>query len=154
MLWHVEKLLSVEINHVLHLKQLHHAGGLGVDIGNPSFMMKDRSKLIAVKMIHTVVWAIFASSILAIPVCAFNKNMSLAWGFIGFVLIEVIVLLINSMRCPLTDIASRYTSERPDNFDIYLPLWLARNNKVIFGGLYIASIVYTVFAQVLTHVRA
>jgi len=23
-----------------------------------------------------------------------------------------------------------------DNFDIYLPLWLARRNKVVFGALY------------------
>jgi hypothetical protein len=24
----------------------------------------------------------------------------------------------------------------PDNFDIYLPLWLARRNKMIFGTLF------------------
>jgi hypothetical protein len=30
------------------------------------------------------------------------------------------------MRCPLTGIAARYTDDRRDNFDIYLPPWLAR----------------------------
>lgn len=37
---------------------------------------------------------------------------------------------------PLTNLAGRYTKERTDNFDIYLPLWLARRNKTIFGALF------------------
>ena len=36
-------------------------------------------------------------------------------------------------RCPLTNFAARYAHERTDNFDIYLPVWLARHNKSIFG---------------------
>ena len=51
-----------------------------------------------------------------------------------------------AMRCPLTDVAARYTSDRRDNFDIYLPLWLARYNKHVFGTLYVAGIVYTLMA--------
>jgi hypothetical protein len=39
----------------------------------------------------------------------------------------------------LTDLAGRYTEERRDNFDIYLPLWLARRNKAIFGMLFIVG---------------
>jgi hypothetical protein len=44
------------------------------------------------------------------------------------------------MRCPLTDVAARYTTARQDNFDIFLPLWLARWNKVVFGSLYAIGI--------------
>ena len=69
----------------------------------------------------------------------------MALGLIAFVLIEVVVLAVNGMRCPLTGVAARYTAERQDNFDIYLPLWLARHNKQVFGGLYVAGIVYTVW---------
>ena len=43
------------------------------------------------------------------------------------------------MRCPLTGWAGRHTDERRVNFDIYLPLWLARHNQSIFGALYVAS---------------
>jgi hypothetical protein len=32
-----------------------------------------------------------------------------------------------------------YTAERADNFDIYMPLWLARQNKTIFGALFIGG---------------
>ena len=43
------------------------------------------------------------------------------------------MLAVNHMRCPLTDLAARYTVNREDNYDIYLPPWLARHNKQIFG---------------------
>lgn len=107
--------------------------------------MTPASKLQLVKVIHTVVWAVFAGSIVAIPIFAHRGHTRTSWWLIGFVAIEVIVLLANRMRCPLTDMASHYTSERQDNFDIYLPLWLARHNQRIFGGLYVAGIVDTLW---------
>lgn len=110
--------------------------------------MEDRSKLIAIKLIHTVVWAIFAASISAIPVFVSIGKLVVAWYLVAFVFFEVVVLLMNRMRCPLTDIAGRYTGARSDNFDIYLPLWLARNNKLIFGVLYIGGFIYLVWVQV------
>jgi len=57
----------------------------------------------------------------------------------GIVLLEVLVLSMNGWRCPLTDIAVRYTDDRSDNFDIYLPRWVAKNNKHIFGALFVVS---------------
>ena len=36
----------------------------------------------------------------------------------------------------MTDLAGRYTEDRTDNSDIYLPLWLTRRNKMIFGTLF------------------
>ena len=110
--------------------------------------MEPASKLRAIKTIHTVVWAVFAGSIVAIPVFAWLGNLSIAWGLIGFVFLEVLVLAVNRMRCPLTDVAGRYTEERQGNFDIYLPLWLARYNKHVFGGLYVVGIVYTIWVSV------
>lgn len=65
--------------------------------------------------------------------------------FILIVLLECLVLIFNQMRCPLTNIAARYTDDRQENFDIYLPLWLARHNKTIFGSLFIVGLIYTIF---------
>ena len=110
--------------------------------------MEPELKLRAIKTIHTLVWAVFAGSILAIPALTLLGSLPVAWGLIGFVFLEVMVLVANRMRCPLTDVAGRYTAERQDNFDIYLPLWLARHNKEVFGGLYVAGIVYTTWASV------
>ena len=32
--------------------------------------------------------------------------------------------------------------DRRENFDIYLPVWLAKYNKLIFGSLYVASVAF------------
>lgn len=39
--------------------------------------------------------------------------------------------------------AARYTQDRCDNFDIYLPLWVARYNKQMFGTLFVGGVMYT-----------
>ena len=41
-------------------------------------------------------------------------------------------------------VAYSWNGDRRDNFDIFLPAWLARYNKVIFGSLYLAGIAITV----------
>jgi hypothetical protein len=87
--------------------------------------------------------AFFASCVFAIPVFAWRGQCRAAAVLIGVVFVEVAMLLLNRWRCPLTDIAERYTDDRRDNFDIYLPEWVARHNKTIFGGLYLAGIVMT-----------
>ena len=97
-----------------------------------------------VKIVHTLVWALFAGCVVAIPIAAWRGELSWATALIAIVFVEVGVLLANRWRCPLTDVAARYTDERADNFDIYLPLWLARYNKVVFGTLYVAGMLFTV----------
>jgi hypothetical protein len=97
----------------------------------------------AVKLVHTLAWAIFAGCIVALPVAAYLKDFQLAGILISAVAVEVVVLAANHFRCPLTDVAARFTSDRSANFDIYLPLWLARYNKEIFGSLFLAGILFT-----------
>ncbi|MFI5182627.1 MAG: hypothetical protein ACHQPI_14690 [Thermoanaerobaculia bacterium] len=82
--------------------------------------------------------------IIAIPVAAARAAYSVAALLIGLVGLEVLVLMFNSWQCPLTPLAARYTVERRANFDIYLPEWLARHNKSVFGALYVAGILFTV----------
>ncbi|RZT95097.1 hypothetical protein [Rivibacter subsaxonicus] len=108
--------------------------------------MQTETKLRLVKLVHTLVWAVFAGCILAIPVLAAQGRLRVSAWLIGFVLVEVLVLGLNRMRCPLTDIAARYTTDRQENFDIYLPLWLAKHNKLIFGMLFVAGIACTLLA--------
>lgn len=97
-----------------------------------------------VKVAHTIVWALFAGCIVALPVVAWRGNLRVAVILIAVVMVEVLVLLANRFRCPLTGVAARYTEDRRDNFDIYLPLWLARHNKTIFGGLFAAGVIFTI----------
>jgi polyferredoxin len=97
----------------------------------------------AIKLVHTAAWVFFAACVFAIPAFAWRANYRYAAAFIGIVFIEVLVLVFNGWHCPLTPVAARYTNDRRDNFDIYLPEWLARHNKLIFGALYVAGILFT-----------
>jgi hypothetical protein len=92
--------------------------------------------LMAIRLLHTAVWLFFAECIAAILWAGAYRRFSTAAALSGVVLIECAVLALNRGRCPLTDLARRYTEERADNFDIYLPLWIARHNKAIFGTLF------------------
>ena len=102
-------------------------------------------RLLAVKLLHTAVWAFFAGCILAIPILGWRGRLLQAGFLSGIVFLEVLVLLVNRWRCPLTPIAARYTADRRANFDIFLPEWLARHNKVIFGGLYVAGLIFLAY---------
>jgi hypothetical protein len=93
-----------------------------------------------VRLLHTGLWALFAGAILGIPVAAWTGAWRLTGFLIALVSVECVVLALNRMRCPLTDVAARYTDDRADNFDIYLPLWLARYNKHIFGPLFAGGV--------------
>jgi hypothetical protein len=97
----------------------------------------------AVKIVHTLAWALFAGCIVALPVFAWRGQFPVAMLLIAVVSVEVLVLVVNRFRCPLTNVAARYTDDRRDNFDIYLPLWIARYNKQIFGTLFVAGVLYT-----------
>ena len=97
----------------------------------------------AVKVVHTLVWAMVAGCIVAIPYFAWKRKLEVAFVLIGVVMVEVAVLLVNRLRCPLTGVAARYTDDTRANFDIYLPLWLATYNKQIFGTLFGIGVLYT-----------
>jgi hypothetical protein len=105
----------------------------------------DLAALRSIKLAHTLAWALFAGCIVALPVAAWARRLDVAFLLIAIVLVEVAILAFNRMRCPLTAVAARYTPDRRDNFDIYLPLWVARYNKQIFGTLFGAGILYTIF---------
>jgi hypothetical protein len=97
-------------------------------------------RLRRVKLLHTVVWAFFVSCIVLAPVLAWRGHGRAAVWALGLVTVETAVLALNGMRCPLTDVAARYTDDRRPNFDIYLPEWLARWNKHVFGPLFLLAI--------------
>ena len=113
-------------------------------------MTDPRSALRLVKAAHTVIWALFAGCIVALPIAVWRGNLRAAFILIAIVMVEVGVLLLNRLRCPLTGVAARYTDERRDNFDIYLPLWLARHNKTIFGSLFVAGVIFAMVEWVRT----
>ena len=109
--------------------------------------MIDDDKLIAIKLLHTAVWVFFNVVIFYLLYAVLTGSIDRwVWVGLGLVALEVMVLLLFRMACPLTVVARRYSASQAPNFDIYLPLWLARYNQQIFGTLYILGILYTLIA--------
>jgi hypothetical protein len=69
-----------------------------------------------------------------------NKIDKYVWIGAALFLLEIVVLLIFKMKCPLTIVARRYSNSTKEHFDIYLPNWLAKNNKLIYSVFLIAFI--------------
>ena len=102
-------------------------------------VVRARNALCVVKIVHTAVWALVALCVVSIPVVALARQLRLASILSVVVWCEVAVLMGNRMRCPLTDAAAKYTDQRAANFDIYLPVWLARSNQRVFGTLFVVG---------------
>jgi hypothetical protein len=98
--------------------------------------------LLWLKLLHTAVWCFFVGCILGIPLAAWSHSFGWAGARVGLVLVECGVLVWNGGRCPITDLAAVHTEDRAANFDIFLPEWLARYNKQIFGTLFAGGLCY------------
>ena len=82
------------------------------------------TKLLLIKILHTVVWVFFVVAILYVLYSGISDKITLfTWIAIASVVVEGIVLLINKWRCPLTPIAEKYTDNPVVGFDIFLPSW-------------------------------
>ena len=103
--------------------------------------------LIAIRIAHTAIWAFFVGCILAIPVVGALRRFQAAWILIAIVAMECLALAANRGRCPLTPVAARFTTEWPLGFDIYLPGWLVRWNKQIFGLIFLTGALIVLWRQ-------
>ena len=109
--------------------------------------MKPSDKLFALKLIHTLIWLFFVSVIFYVLYAGISGNINIyTWISIGLVLGEGMVLVLFKMFCPLTLIARKYSNSTKDNFDIFLPNWIAKYNKEIFTTIF-------VFATILVLIR-
>jgi hypothetical protein len=111
--------------------------------------MTIQSKLILIKTLHTLVWLFFNVVLFYMAYAVIvNKIDKFMWIGIGLIVLEGVVLMLFNKMCPLTIIARKYSDSTKDNFDIYLPNWLAKWNKLIYTTLFVLivfGIIYRVF---------
>jgi len=91
-----------------------------------------------IKIIHTIIWVFFNVVLFYMAYAVIvNKIDNYVWIGIGLILLEGIVLLSFKKMYPLTIMARKYSESTKDNFDIYLPKWLAKYNKLIYTTFFI-----------------
>lgn len=107
--------------------------------------MRKEEKLRLIKIVHTVIWVFFNVVIFYMLYAVITNKIDL-WLWIGYgiILLEVLTLLAFKMYCPLTVWARSYSDSTKDNFDIYLPNWLAKYNKLIYTVIMAIITVLTV----------
>jgi len=111
--------------------------------------MEERTKLILIKIIHTLIWLFFNLVLFYMAYAVINNRIDkFVWMGIGCIVLEGIVLLIFKWQCPLTVVARNYSDSKKDNFDIYLPNWLAKYNKAIYITIF-GIIILGVFFRML-----
>lgn len=108
--------------------------------------MNQKNKLLGIKLIHTIIWAFFVFVIFYILYSGITNSINtFTWIGIGLIIGEGFVLLVFKMFCPLTLIARKYSDSQKDNFDIFIPNWLAKNNKLIFTSIFLVGLMIVVF---------
>ncbi len=108
--------------------------------------MNQANKLLLIKIIHTIIWAFFVILLFYILYSGITDSITVyTWIGIALIICEGLVLLLFKMYCPLTVLARNYSDSQKDNFDIFLPNWLAKHNKLIFTSIFVIGLLVVVF---------
>ncbi|MEI9810490.1 MAG: hypothetical protein WDO16_22920 [Bacteroidota bacterium] len=93
-----------------------------------------------------MIWVFFNIVIFYMLYAVLNNKLD-TWFWLGYGLvgIEAAVLLFFKNICPLTILARRYSDSTKDNFDIYLPNWLARFTKPIYTVIMMIIVIITAY---------
>ena len=105
-----------------------------------------KQPLVFIKLVHTLIWIVLAGATLYIFYSGISGRITTyTWIAIAMIIAEGIVLLLFKWACPLTVMARKYSDSDKDNFDIYLPNWLARHNKLIYTTLFVVICILLAF---------
>jgi len=108
--------------------------------------MNNNQKLNIVKSVHTLIWLAFNLILGYLFYATLTNNINyLFWIGLAIIILECILLIILNWTCPLTFIARKYSDSMKDNFDIFLPNWLAKHNKLIYSTLFVVLVLIYIF---------
>ncbi len=108
--------------------------------------MNKENKLLTIKLIHTLIWVILVAVIGYIVYSGVMDTITTyTWVGIGLIITEGLVLFLFKMSCPLTVVARNFSDSKKDNFDIFLPNWLAKYNKLIFTSFFVVGLIIVVY---------
>jgi hypothetical protein len=108
--------------------------------------MKMSRKLFYIKLTHIIIWVFYVFIIFYILFAGIFNHINLYTLIaIGLVILEGFILLIFKWKCPLTVLGAKYTDNQQVGFDIFLPAWLAKNNKLIFTTIFAIGVILVVY---------
>ncbi len=109
-------------------------------------MISNETTLTLIKIIHTLIWVFFNFVIFYMLYAAIANKLDIwLWIGYGFVFLEGLTLLTFKLHCPLNLLARKYSNSQKDNFDIYLPSWLAKYTKLIYTTIFAIILIITIY---------
>jgi hypothetical protein len=108
--------------------------------------MNGETKLTLIKITHTLIWIFFNFVIFYMLYAAIAHKLDRwLWIGYGFIFLEGLILLTFKSHCPLNLLARQYSNSTKDNFDIYLPSWLAKYTKLIYTTVFAIITIITIY---------
>jgi hypothetical protein len=90
-----------------------------------------------IKLIHSLLFFLIAiCTIYVLLTAALDQINQFTWWAFGVVIIELLALVINDWRCPLTDLAEQQGAEVGSVADLFLPKWLSDHLFATFGVIF------------------
>lgn len=121
-----------------------------MELSQEQDLVKKERKLLLIKVVHTVVWVFYNVVIFYLLYAVLTDRIDKwVWICLGLIALEGLVLLVFNKMCPITVVARRYSDSNLDNFDIFLPNWLARHNKAIYTSIVLISVFILIYRLVL-----
>ena len=99
-----------------------------------------------IRILHTAIWIFYNIIIFYLFFAVVTDRIGIrVWICIGLVVAEGLVLLLFKTICPVTIMARKYSTSTKANFDIFLPLWLAKHNKLIYTSIFIVTMIILIY---------
>ncbi|WP_445665411.1 hypothetical protein [Fodinibius sp. AD559] len=93
-----------------------------------------------IKLVHSFLFLLIGISTVCVLVTAvLDQVNALTWWAFGVAIVELLVLLLNNWRCPLTDLAEQHGAEVGSVADLFLPEWLSDRLFGVFGIVFVAT---------------
>lgn len=90
-----------------------------------------------IKVVHSLLFFLIGiSTVYVLLTAVLDQINSLTWWAFGIVIVELVALILNNWRCPLTDLAEQRGAQVGSVADLFLPEWLSVRLFRIFGILF------------------
>jgi len=93
-----------------------------------------------IKLIHALLFVLIGiCTIYVLYAAVFDRIDELTWIAFGVAVAELLILILNKGRCPLTDLAEQKGAEKGSVADLFLPEWVSVHIFTLFGMAMIIS---------------
>lgn len=90
-----------------------------------------------IKLIHSLLFFLIGiCTVYVLVAAAMDQVTTLTWIAFAIAVVELLALMFNDWKCPLTDLAEHHGAEVGSVADLFLPKWLSDHLFTLFGIIF------------------